>query len=132
MTKELWINLPVKDVAMSREFFTRIGFQINDHFPGDPNVMASFFVGTKSIVLMLVAEEMFRQFTNHPIADPKLGNEVLLSIDAESREEVDQLARTVAEAGGGVASPPGDGGGGMYGFNFTDLDGHRWNVLHMG
>lgn len=130
MTKELWINLPVEDVNKSKEFFTKLGFTLNPHY-GHSDSSASFLVGTKSIVVMLFAEAAFKSFTRNEIADPKQGTEVLLSIDAESREEVDEMARKAAKAGGTVFGEPGEHQGWMYGCGFTDLDGHRWNVLFM-
>ncbi|KAA0227500.1 extradiol dioxygenase [candidate division KSB1 bacterium] len=130
MTKELWINLPVKDVNKSREFFTKLGFTLNPHY-GNSAESASFLVGTKNIVVMLFAESAFKGFTRNEIADTQKGTEVLLSIDAESRAEVDELAKKAAKAGGTVFGEPDEHQGWMYGCGFTDLDGHRWNVLHM-
>ena len=130
MTKDLWINLPVKDVKKSREFFTKIGFTQNAHFP-ETEQMSSLFVGTKNLVIMLCAELVFQGFTKNNIADAKNATEVLFSFDAESRQEVDELAEKVKTAGGTVWAEPGENQGWMYGFGFSDLDGHRWNVLHM-
>ena len=130
MTKELWINLPVQDVNKSRAFFTKLGFALNPHH-GNTAESASFFIGSKNMVLMLFPEAMFKNFTQHAIADTKQGTEVLLSIDAESRAEVDDLAKKAAQAGGTVFSAPAEHQGWMYGCGFVDLDGHRWNVLYM-
>ncbi|MGZ5133982.1 MAG: VOC family protein [Flavitalea sp.] len=130
MTKELWINLPVKDVKKSREFFTKIGFSQNAHFP-ETEQMSSIFVGSKNIVVMLCAESMFQGFTQNKLPDAKQSTEVLFSFDAESREEVDTLASKVEAAGGTVYAKPGENQGWMYGFGFADIDGHRWNALYM-
>ena len=130
MTKDLWINLPVKDVKKSREFFTRIGFTQNAHF-AETEQMSSLFVGAKNLVIMLCAELVFQGFTKNNIADAKNATEVLFSFDAESRQEVDELVEKVKTAGGTVWAEPGENQGWMYGFGFSDLDGHRWNVLHM-
>ena len=130
MTKELWINLPVKDIKKSKEFFTAIGFTINTHAPASDS-SASFLIGTKNIVMMLFEETLFQKFTNHALADTGKSTEVLLSFDAESREEVDELAKKVAAAGGKVFAQPGESQGWMYAFGFSDPDGHRWNVLYM-
>lgn len=130
MTREIWINLPVGDVNRSREFFLSIGFLLNKQH-GNTSESASLLVGSKQIVLMLFPEATFRMFTGAPASDTSMGAEVLFSIDAESREEVDEMARNVVKGGGTIYSAPGDSGGWMYGFGFTDPDGHRWNVLHM-
>ncbi len=130
MTKELWINLPVKNVAKSKEFFTKLGFTLNPHY-GNSAESASFLVGAKSVVVILFAESTFKNFTRHAVADTKQATEVLLSIDAETREEVDEMAKKATKAGGTIFSEPEEHQGWMYGCGFADLDGHRWNVLHM-
>ena len=130
MTKDLWINLPVKDVKKSREFFTKIGFTQNTHFP-ETEQMSSLFAGTKNLVIMLCAEPVFQGFVQGKVADARQSTEVLISFDAESREEVDELAQKVKTAGGTIYANPGENQGWMYGFGFADLDGHRWNVLYM-
>jgi predicted lactoylglutathione lyase len=129
MTKDIWINLPVKDVKRSREFFTKIGFELNPRHSGDG--MACLLVGEKRVVVMLFEESTFAGFTKHTLADTRQGCEVLISIDAESRHEVDDLARKVRDAGGAIYAEPGENQGWMYGFGFADPDGHRWNVLYM-
>jgi uncharacterized protein len=129
MTKEIWLNLPVKDVNKSKEFFSGIGFSPDEkHTSAD---MACFKVGEKGITVLFFAEETFKGFTKNEISNTKAGSEVLISFDAESREEVDETARKVFEAGGSVFSEPTEIQGWMYGFAFTDLDGHCWNMVYM-
>jgi predicted lactoylglutathione lyase len=88
-------------------------------------------VGEGHFVVMLFEEMLFSSFSQNSITDTKSSSEVLISIDAESREEVDELAEKVKEAGGNVFAPPAESQGWMYGCGFADLDGHRWNVLFM-
>jgi len=130
MTKEFWVNLPVKDIKRSREFFTEIGFSLNQKY-GNSDESASFLIGDKNVVLMLFVERIFKTFTRNEISDTGQSSEVLFSIDAENREEVDALAKRVSNAGGTIFSKPEEHQGWMYGFGFSDPDGHRWNVLHM-
>lgn len=130
MTKDIWINLPSKDVRKAREFFTRIGFTQNTHYP-ETDQSSCLFVGTKNIVVMLFAESVFKGLIQNEVSDAKQATEVLFSFDAESRDEVDELAEKVSMAGGNVFAKPGENQGWMYGMAFTDLDGHRWNVLYM-
>ncbi len=130
MTKELWINLPVADVNKSKAFFSKIGFSINEqHSNGDTS--ACILVGTKKIAVMLFKEDQLKQFIQHEIADTRKGNEVIFSFDAESKEEVDDMAKKVSDAGGIIFSHPAEMQGWMYGFAFIDPDGHRWNALYM-
>ncbi len=129
MTKELWVNLPVKDVKKSKEFFTRIGFTPEEtHETAD---MTCVKVGEKNIAVLLFAEETIKGFMKNEISDTQAGSEMMVSFDAESREEVDETAQKVKDAGGNVFSEPAEIQGWMYGFAFADLDGHRWNQIFM-
>ncbi len=126
MAKEdMWINLPVKDLNKSKDFFNHIGFSA--HNSGDK---VSLIIGSKKVVFMLFPESTFKAFTGNELADTKQSAEVLFSIGAESKEEVDELVEKVTEAGGAIYGKPSDQGW-MYGAGFADLDGHRWNVLYM-
>jgi len=130
MTKQLWINLPVKDIHRSTAFFTKLGFQLNLQF-GSHKDSASLLFGTGNFVVMLFHEPLFEGFANAKTADTNAGTEVLFSIDAESVEEVNELAQKVLDAGGSIYAEPGFKDGWIYGFGFIDLDGHRWNILYM-
>ncbi len=130
MAKELWISLPVKNVGKAKEFFTRIGFSPNtEHCAGDE--MACVQLGEKKFNVLLFAENTFQSFTKNALTDTRQATETLISFDAENREEVDQTARKVFEAGGTIFSAPAENQGWMYGFAFCDLDGHRWNQVFM-
>ena len=128
--KQFWINLPVKDVRKSTEFFTRLGFTFNTQQGGGPNSVC-MLLGEKGVVVMLFDEPTFKGFTNNEITPTQQSTEVLLSVDAQSKEEVDEMARKAVEAGGSSKHVPKEMDGFMYGCVFTDLDGHRWNVLYM-
>ena len=131
MTKEIWINLPVKDIKRSKEFFTQLGFKLNTRF-GEQADTASFLVGSKGVVLMLCNEKSFRGYTgNAELSNAFQSAEVLLSIDAESQAEVDEMAEKAVAAGGSSNHKPYEMTGFMYGCLFSDPDGHRWNVLYM-
>ncbi len=129
MTKGSWINLPVKDVGKSKEFFGKLGFSFDEM--KSTNEMAVLWVGEGKSHVLLFPEKTFKGFTQNELADTGKATEVLISFDAESREEVDEMARRVFEAGGKIFGEPGEIQGWMYGCGFADLDGHRWNVLYM-
>jgi predicted lactoylglutathione lyase len=80
---------------------------------------------------LFCAEETFKGFTKSESSNAKNGAEVLISFDAESRDEVDETARKVFDAGGTIFGEPAEIQGWMYGFAFSDLDGHRWNQVFM-
>ncbi|HEX8516342.1 MAG TPA: VOC family protein [Bacteroidia bacterium] len=130
MTKELWINLPVKDIKRSREFFRNIGFNFNTQHP-ENDQSVSLVIGSKNIIVMLFREDIFKGFIQHDVTDTAVSSEMLISIDAESPEEVDAIAEKVSASGGIIFGKPSAIQGWMYGCGFTDPDGHRWNVLHM-
>lgn len=130
MTKSLWINLPVKDVNKSKEFFTKIGFTPNDRY-GVREDSASLMVGEGNLIIMLFEKSLYETFAGSEISDNISGTEVLFSFDAESTEEVDELAQKVLDAGGELYGKPGYKDGWMYGCGFVDLDGQRWSILYM-
>lgn len=129
MAGQIWINLPVKDINKSKDFFTEIGFSLNQG-PGNADDKASLFIGDKNVIVMLFTESTFERFTGNHIADTTKGTEVLFTIGADSKEEVDEIVTKVVKAGGSIYGKPHDQGW-MYGAGFADLDGHRWNVLYM-
>ena len=129
-TKEIWINLPVKDVEKSKEFYKAIGF-VHNTTHGDTKDSACFLIGEKNNVLMLFQEDVFKNFTKNQLTDTSQSSEVLLSFDAETRSEVDDMAIKAETAGGKLFSKPEEIQGWMYGCGFSDIDGHRWNMLHM-
>jgi predicted lactoylglutathione lyase len=129
MTKQIWLNLPVKNIAKAKDFFWKIGFSFNEQH--DTPSSTCMVVGEGHFVVMLFEESLFTTFSQNSITDTSSSSEVLISIDAESRDEVNELAKKVTEAGGTVFAAPEESQGWMYGFGFADLDGHRWNVLYM-
>lgn len=80
---------------------------------------------------MLFAQDVFTGFTSHGLSDTSKGTEVLFSLGADSREQVDEMASRVKAAGGTVFAEPAESNGFMYGCGFCDPDGHRWNALFM-
>ena len=127
--KQFWISLPVKDINKSKEFFTKIGFKFSSG-PGNSPTSAPMLLGEKGVVVMLFDEPTFKGFIGNG-AISNNATEVLLSIDAQSKEEVDEMVNRAIEAGGTSTHRPSEMKGPMYGCVFTNLDGHRWNVLYM-
>ena len=128
--KEIWINLPVKDIAKSKEFYKAIGFVLNTSH-GNTDHSACFLMGEKNMVLMLFQEDVFKGFTRNNLTDTSQSSEMLISFDAETRTEVNDMANKAEAAGGTLFGKPEEIQGWMYGCGFTDVDGHRWNMIHM-
>ena len=128
--KQIWLNLPVKDVAIAKAFYKNIGFRENPMHENATH-LASFFIGEHHLVMMLFPNDAFKKFANNDIADTSKGTEILLNLDAESRAAVDAMAKTVEAAGGLIYAQPNESQGWMYAMGFCDPDGHRWCMLHM-
>lgn len=127
MSRQIYVNLPVKDLNKSVEFFTKLGFTFNPTFT-DKN--ASCMIISKDIYVMLLVEPFFKTFIKKEIADSKKTSEAIIAISAESREEVDELVGKALANGGKKYNDPSDHGW-MYSWSFQDLDGHLWEVLYM-
>lgn len=127
MAKQIFINLPVKDLSKSMAFFTRLGFSFNRQFT---NEEAACMIIGENIFAMLLTEKRFLDFTKKQIADASKTTEVLIAIDAETREQVTEMITNAIASGGSVYMEPADHGW-MYQHSFADLDGHQWEVLFM-
>lgn len=127
MPQMIFVNLPVKDLDRSVEFFTHLGFRFNPQFT-DEN--ATCMVVSDTICVMLLREEYFRTFTPKEICDATRYTEVLVALSAESREAVDEMVRKAVTAGGSTYADPQDHGF-MYQHGFQDPDGHIWELVWM-
>lgn len=125
--KQIFVNLPVKDLKRSVDFFTKVGFTFNQQFTDDN--ATSMIIG-ENIFAMLLVEEYFRTFTNKQIADAKSTSEVINAFSMNSRQEVDDIIAKAIAAGGNQYKDTQDYGW-MYGRNFEDLDGHQWEFFYM-
>lgn len=127
--KELWINLPVKDLDKATGFFREIGVNIMDGGV-ENNQMVGMVVGDHQVHVMLVQDERFERFTRNAVTDTEQSTEALFSISVDTREELEEIIGKVKQAGGFVFGEPAEVEG-LYGAGFADLDGHRWNLLVM-
>ena len=128
MTKQIFVNLPVKDLQRSIDFFTKLGFSFNLQFTDEK--AACLIINEGSIYAMLLTEPLFKNFTKKEIADATKTTEVLIAIDIETKEKVDELVKKAAEAGGSIYADPQDHGW-MCQHGFADPDGHQWELLYM-
>ena len=128
MNKQIFVNLPVKDLEKSTAFFTALGFTFNPKFSNQSG--ACMIIAEDSIYAMLLTHEFFKTFTSKPIAEANAVTEVINCLSCESREEVDQLVAKAIAAGGSAPRAPQDHGF-MYGHGFEDIDGHIWELVYM-
>ncbi|HLA57055.1 MAG TPA: VOC family protein [Flavobacterium sp.] len=128
--KQIWANLGVKDVERTWEFYNALGFKRNTGFDNG-KTLASFLIGDDDFVVHFFPIDHLKQAMAGELADLKQGNEIMFTLSAESKKEVDAWAQEVRNAGGTIFSEPAEFGEGYYGFGFSDPDGHKWNVFFM-
>jgi len=90
MSRGLWSNLPVREPERAKVFYTQLGFRLNEQYASQDGSL-SLIVGNNQVVVMLFPESVFRGFVRNEIADSSLGTEVLFSLGAKSRGEVNEV-----------------------------------------
>jgi len=125
--KLIWGNLTVEDLERTTRFYTQLGFKHN----GASKDLTSFFFGTNNFIIHFFLKDVLKSNVKGEVADLKHGNEIVFTLSANSREEVDSWQNEVKNAGGSIISEAEEFGQGYYGFVFTDPDGHKFNVFFM-
>jgi predicted lactoylglutathione lyase len=127
MGRKLFVNLAVRDLKRSVEFFSKLGFRFDPRFT-DENATC-MIVGDEAFAMLLVPK-FFQGFLKKPPCDSANATEAILSFSVENRAEVDRLIETALAVGG---SPAGDtiDMDFMYNRSFYDPDGHHWEVFWM-
>lgn len=128
MSRMIFVNLPVADLAKAVAFYESIGARKNPQFSDDT---AACMVLSDTIFVMALTHDKYRQFTSKPIADASKSSEVLLALSADSREAVDQMVANAVKGGGRADPGPQQDYGFMYGRSFEDPDHHHWEVMWM-
>ena len=128
MPRQIFVNLPIKNMDKSQAFFKSLGFSFNPQFSNEQG--ACLVISEDHSYVMLLVEPFFSTFTKKSIADADKTTEVLVCISCDSRAEVDEMVRKALAAGGKSPNAPQDHGN-MYGHGFEDLDGHIWELVWM-
>ncbi|HEY3064718.1 MAG TPA: VOC family protein [Methylomirabilota bacterium] len=126
-SRQIFVNMAVRDLKKSMQFFSTLGFQFNPKFTDDN---AACMIVNDGAYVMLLTEPFFKGFTKREICDTTRQTEGLFALSCGSREEVDHLVKKAVSAGGTHAMEPQDHGF-MYGWSFYDPDGHHWEVFWM-
>jgi predicted lactoylglutathione lyase len=126
-SRKLFLNLPVKNLKRSMEFFSKLGFEFNPQFT-DSN--AACMIISEEAFAMLLVEPYFKTFTKKEIASSATQTEGIFALSCSSRAEVDDIVKKAIAGGGKHAMDPNDHGF-MYGWSFYDLDDHHWEVIWM-
>ena len=127
MATQIFMNLPVKDLDRSVQFFTALGFKFNPDYT-DEN--ATCMVINDDAYVMLLVEKFFQTFTSKEIVDATSATEAIMAFSVDSRDAVDQMVSKALDAGGTESQPVQDYGF-MYSHSFRDPDGHLWEVMWM-
>lgn len=127
MSKKIFVNLPVKDLKRSMDFFKEIGYTFNQQFTDET---AACMVISDDIYTMLLTEEKFKEFTTKEIADTNNTIEVLTCLSEDSKEKVDGHVEKAVKAGATEPKGPIDYGF-MYSRSYYDPDGHTWEIVWM-
>jgi uncharacterized protein len=127
MATHTFVNLPVKDVAKTTDFFKGLGFSFNEQFSDETT---KCMVISDSSYAMLHVEPVFKNFTQQDVTDTSQSREVIIGLSADSREHVDDVVGKAVAGGGQALGGPIDEGY-MYMQAFRDLDGHQWSFIYM-
>ena len=128
MSKMIFVNLPVRDLAASTKLYLALGGELNPQFSND---QASSVMFSDAIGVMLLTHDHYRQFTQRPIGDARRDSQALIALSVDSRDAVDAtLARAAAAAGTADPNPVQDHGF-MYGRSVEDPDGYVWEIMWM-
>lgn len=128
MGRQIFVNLPVKNLDASVKFFTALGFTFNQQFTDE--TATCMIIEDGASYAMLLTEEKFKTFTPKAIADARKSSEVLIAPSCQSRAEVEDMVSKAVAAGGSIYADAQDHGF-MFQHGFQDLDGHIWEVLWM-
>ena len=128
--KKIWSNLAVSDLDRTTKFYNALGFKPNGKHSVTKE-LTSFLVGDDDFVMHFFLKEILVKAIKGEITDTKNSNEVIYTLSAESKGQVDDWAKEVKNAGGTLISGPEEFGEGYYGFVFADPDGHKFNVFYM-
>ena len=126
MSTKIFVNLPVKDLKHSMDFFRKLGYSFNPQFT-DEN--AACLVISEDIYAMLLCTDFFKNFTKKELVDANRSTEVILSLTMESRAAVDATLEKALAAGATETMTMDEGW--MYQRGFADLDGHLWEIFYM-
>lgn len=127
MATQIFVNLHVKDLKKSMDFYSKIGFTNNPQFTDET---AAAMMLTNEIFVMLLTHAKFKEFTPREISDATKTTEVMNALSMESKEKVDSITKAAVDAGGKENRPANDYGF-MYGRSFSDPDGHIWEPFWM-
>lgn len=130
MPKQIYVNVPVSDLAKATTFYEALGFVKQPDF-SDEN--ATGLQWSDDIFVMLLTHDFYKKFIqDRDVADPAKTSGVILAISLDSKEAVQEFAETAKQHGGDYyrvdMGMPEDM---MFGLEVLDPDGNHWEPLWM-
>lgn len=123
--KQIFINLPVKNLNTSKEFYLQLGFSENSLFTfNDQKCM----VWSDQIYLMLQSLEMFTKSNKKSLSNAKENVLTTFTLPLKSISEVNDIVEKTIQSGGKEITPL-ISEEFMYLRNIEDLDGHNWGIM---
>jgi uncharacterized protein len=127
MNTKIFVNLPVKNLERSKDFFSNLGYNFDAQFTDEK---AACLVIDENINAMLLTEDFFKSFTKKEITDTEKASEAIVALSVDRRENVDAIVNKALAAGASTTNGKQDLGF-MYSWGFNDLDGHMWEYFYM-
>ncbi|MGB8356096.1 MAG: VOC family protein [Chthoniobacteraceae bacterium] len=118
-----------EELELTTKFYTELGFKANSSNSSHARELTSISFGENDFVINFFLKDILQKNTHSKITDLKNGNELIISLSAESKEEVNEWVDIVKKAGGKITVEPYEIGPG-YTFVFSDPDGHKFNILY--
>ena len=128
MSKMIFVNLPVRDLAASTAFYVALGGEVNPQFSGEQSTSLMF---SDAIGVMLLTHDHYRQFTQRPIGDARRESYALLALSVDTRDAVNATVTRASGAGGRADPNPAQDHGFMVNRTVEDPDGNIWEIIWM-
>jgi uncharacterized protein len=128
MSKMIFVNLPVRDLAASTAFYVALGGEVNPQFSGEQSTSLMF---SDAIGVMLLTHDHYRQFTQRPIGDARRESQAMIALSVDSRDGVDATLQRAVAAGGRADPNPAQDLGFMFNRHVEDPDGNVWEIMWM-
>lgn len=126
-TKMIWGNLASENLERTRKFYNSLGFRSNDAMSNSE--LASFTFADNNFIINFFIPSKVDDETNGEIGKWKEQSEIIFSLQADSKEKVDEWRDRVYKLNAKIISEPQPYLSG-YTFCFADPDGHKFNVLY--
>ena len=128
MSRMIFVNLPVRDLAASTAFYVALGGKVNPQFSGERSTSLMF---SDAIGVMLLTHDHYRDFTKRPIGDARRDSQALLALSVDNRDAVDATLTRAVAAGGSADPNPVQDHGFMFNRSIEDPDGYVWEIMWM-